>query len=124
MAFCLTSFSTQPPPERADLAAVGVDDHHRPGLLRRRAAGLDHLAEDQRRSCSRAWIICLTSSRMPLPPSRPSAEYLLRWRPPLGTLPAECVVWCDEMSLSHRITRVEVMGLSAPRSCGGRILVG
>ena len=33
--------------ERAHLATVGIDDHHRARLLRRRAAGLHHLADDQ-----------------------------------------------------------------------------
>ena len=33
--------------ERAHLAALGIDDHHRAGLLRRRAPGLHHLADDQ-----------------------------------------------------------------------------
>ena len=33
--------------ERADLAALGIDDHHRAGLLRRRTPGLHHLADDQ-----------------------------------------------------------------------------
>ena len=34
--------------EGADLSAGRVDDHDRPGLLRRRAPRLDDLAEDQR----------------------------------------------------------------------------
>ena len=33
--------------ERAALAAVGIDDHHRPGLLRRRASRLHDLADDR-----------------------------------------------------------------------------
>ena len=33
--------------ERADLASVGVDGHQCAGLLRRRAARLHHLAEEQ-----------------------------------------------------------------------------
>ena len=33
--------------ERAHLAAVGIDDHHRSRLLRRRSARLHHLADDQ-----------------------------------------------------------------------------
>ena len=34
-------------PERANLAAVGIDDHHRAGLLRRRSPRLHHLADEQ-----------------------------------------------------------------------------
>ena len=36
-----------PPSQRPALPAIGVDDHDRPRFLRRRPAGLDHLANDR-----------------------------------------------------------------------------
>ena len=46
MAFCLTSFSTQPPPSVPVWPPAGSTTMTRPGLLGRRAPGLHDLAED------------------------------------------------------------------------------
>jgi len=60
----LTSASTQPPPERPRMPAVGVDDHEGSRLLRRRPPGLDHLADDLFRPCSKASVSFRNNSRI------------------------------------------------------------